>query len=146
MDEQGFGGWVARMPITVMDLESDIVLRCGVVEFEADFSVESLRVLERVLLDSVPSYDVVWNDEYQWIVEGASVYFGETCIKALGGDWFFDRGEKSVYRGLPVINCPKGTKNVVCPPYVVSAAVRRRNGGFFEGVYRGLAEIGGVSK
>lgn len=141
LNKEYFEAWVARMPVALMDLESDLVLRCGMVDFEADFTPGSLRVLERALLQYIPSYSVVWDERNQWLVEGSSIYIGETLINNWGGEWYYEDDARDMYFGLPVVNCPGGSLNTECPPYLVSTTVHRRTGRFLEDVLQGIGSF-----
>jgi hypothetical protein len=104
-----------------------------------DYSVSSLTLLERWLLNSYPSVRSILKESEKETLDQLSRYVGETIRKNLGGIWNIDlKNKKNVYFRIPVVQ-QKGTWTE-CPLTMMTAATDRRKGDYMEGIMRSLLE------
>lgn len=95
-----------------------------------DYSVESLDVLEKWILDKYPSGEAMLDDRYVWDKIGR--YIGTTFRKHIGGKWDIelDNPNKAFFR-IPILVDHKGPHNVnICPFALATASANRRSLGF----------------
>lgn len=78
--------------------QEDFIKKARQNDFELDYSLESLPVLEEYL---VKKNITVNEDEYN----DAAAYLGEVVRRNIGGEWqcSLDKDKNSLYYGLPVI-------------------------------------------
>jgi|GEM_PF-169706 len=93
-----------------------------------DFSLESLDVLEALLLERYPNADCA-NDRYQMLwLEDAARYVGKVTWKNIGGLWYVEMAKKdSPDFQLPVI---KIEDKMINPKTLVIDALRERTGNY----------------
>ena len=123
-------GWLAGMD-DALNRWREIYLPAG---FTFDFSLESLDVLEPLLLDRYPDRASVKARNNQEFTEGAVRYIGETWRRNASSRWVFhDSGEAdiNIYNRVPLIcsNVPAEHEDAIVPLHTLEAfAVEREYG------------------
>jgi hypothetical protein len=104
-----------------------------------DYSVGSLTLLERWLLNTYPSVGDVLRESEKQTLDQLSRYVGETIRRNLGGIWNIDlKNKKNIYFGIPVVE-QKGTWTE-CPVSMVTAATDRQKGDYMESILKSMLE------
>ena len=109
-------GFTSRMPKEVAD--------------KLDFSMGSLDVVEKYLLDNYQTIEQIMFEEPFHILDGYAVYVGETFRKVIDNPiirWELELDEEDVYYNLPVL---QGRTTIICPFVTVTASLDRRTGKF----------------
>lgn len=102
-----------------------------------DYSVGSLTLLEKWLLNLYPSVGDALKETEKDTLDQLSRYVGETIRKNLGGIWNIDlTNRKNVYFGIPVVE-QKGVWSE-CPVSMVTAAADRRKGDYIESIVNSM--------
>ena len=108
-------GFIYRMPKEIAE--------------KLDFSMESLNIVEKHLLDVYQNSKQIM-DEPSYILDGYAIYVGETFIKVLNDPslhWKLMLDEDNVFYNLPVI---KGRNLTDCPLTMITTCLHRRKGVF----------------
>ena len=106
---------------------------------QLDFSLESLKVLEKCILENFNSLEEMVNRKNVSILDRLARYLGETIRKSAGGEWGIQFTDPTdVYYHKPTISHKKyGT---VCPLTLVTACTDRRKGTYLFDVATALKE------
>ena len=110
--------FISRMPKEVAD--------------KLDFSMDSLDVVEKYLLDNYENNKQIMFEEPFYILDGYAVYVGETFRKIIASHdphicWQLMLEEDNVYYSLPILD---GYNIIDCPLTMVTASLDRRTGKF----------------
>lgn len=131
MDKDRFDGfqyWLMDMDDAIERFFNNIPHN---VRNKLDFSVESLLVLEEILMMRYPDVDTAMAYSEAKFLDGSARYIGEVFRKWGGGKWYIKlEDEKNVYYKLPQL---KGVKNQgvqICPLALTTTAIDRRKGNF----------------
>jgi hypothetical protein len=94
----------------------------------ADFSLESLGMVEQLVLDRFASWDAVQAAAGESFVVGAVRYVGETLIRNAPGHWGYRDVAKSVYEKVPFIrsNTPSAFATTEVPLHILSRLAEDR--------------------
>ena len=109
-------GFISRMPKEIAE--------------KLDFSMESLDIVEKYLLDKYENNKQIMFEEPFYILDGYAVYVGETFRKVIDNPiirWELELNEEDVYYNLPIL---KGRTTLDCPITIVTASLDRRTGKF----------------
>lgn len=104
-----------------------------------DYSVESLRGLERCVLDRFGEPGDVSFFEERPFLEGVVAYLGESLMRLAGGswDWTADDDPEGFPEGMPLVRPdPAGGLDPVSPVHLVREAVGSGDGERFTALYR----------
>ncbi|RKV80782.1 MAG: hypothetical protein D8H97_13245 [Neisseria sp.] len=121
-------GFISRMPKEVAD--------------KLDFSMESLSIVEKHLLDSYQTIEQIMFEEPFYILDGYAVYVGETFRKIITNYdqsicWQLILEESDVYYSLPVL---AGRNILSCPLTIVTASLDRRTGIYISSILNSVLE------
>ncbi|MDK4685538.1 hypothetical protein QDY71_03090 [Kingella negevensis] len=121
-------GFISRMPKEVAD--------------KLDFSMESLDVVEKYLLDNYENNKQIMFEEPFYILEGYAVYVGETFRKIIASHdphmcWQLMLEEDNVYYSLPILD---GYNIIDCPLTMVTASLDRRTGIYISSILNSVLE------
>ncbi|AJE85096.1 hypothetical protein SLNWT_4720 [Streptomyces albus] len=103
-------------------------------DFPFDYSLNSLDILEEVLLDRYPDRSSVKAPENSEFTEGAVRYLGETWRRNVSSRWlFYDTGpdDQDIYNRVPLVcsNVPSEHDMAIVPLHTLIAfAVDRERG------------------
>lgn len=101
------------------------------IQDKLDFSIQSLDIVEKHLLDNYETIEQIKN-EPSYILDGYAVYVGETFRNVLKNDkvnqWELMLEEDNIYYLLPVINV---SGFVDCPLTLCTACIDRRWGNYW---------------
>jgi hypothetical protein len=112
----------------------------GSTEAWLDYSPNALASLEAWLLSKYSDVQSIKSSQESEVLDGASRFLGEIFRKNLDGKWFIDFSDpKNIYFGLPQLRGMQGQKTQFCPITVVTAALDRRNGVYFDGIFNRLS-------
>ena len=95
-----------------------------------DFSMESLDIVEKYLLDKYENNKQIMFEEPFYILDGYAVYVGETFLRVIDNPiihWKLELNEEDVYYNLPIL---EGRTTLDCPLTIVTASLDRRTGKF----------------
>ena len=111
-------GFISRMPKEVAE--------------KLDFSMESLDIVEKYLLDKYENNKQIMFEEPFYILDGYAVYVGETFRKIIASHdphicWQLMLEEDNVYYSLPILD---GYNIIDCPLTTITASLDRRTGKF----------------
>jgi hypothetical protein len=96
-----------------------------------DYSLESLDVVERVILLKYPSTAAMLARDQAASANEIACYIGETFRKSAGGKWTIRLDDpKFVFYGLPILVGGKGFKTPECPLTLATATADRRRGNY----------------
>jgi hypothetical protein len=97
---------------------------------QMDFSLSSMDILERWLLQRYTSYEILINSEDDLLIDSAGCYVGETFRMLLGGEWVIElEDQKYAYLGIPGIDhfdVPEKERSPVYPRTWITTSVHRR--------------------
>lgn len=118
-----FHTWVKNIPTKVMFLRKNVpknVSEC------LDYSLDSLNVLEKYLLDNF-TIDTLEVEENMYLVDSIAGYIGDTFVKNVkGGGWAIDYDDKSfIYYSLPFVLPPKN--GVAMSPHRIIRTIFYKN-------------------
>lgn len=121
-------GFISRMPKEVAD--------------KLDFSMESLSIVEKRLLDSYQTIEQIMFEEPFYILDGYAVYVGETFRKIIASHdphicWQLVLEEDNVYYSLPILD---GFNIIACPLSMVTASLDRRTGVYISSILNSVLE------
>ena len=104
---------------------------------QLNYSEASLKPFETDLLTNVPDVETLLSEENLPRLDGTVAYLGETFRKLAGGKWELSDNEPGMlYHNLPVVNGVGLSKTVICPHFLVKAAVKNRRGDKFAKLLR----------
>jgi hypothetical protein len=129
-----FQHWLAHMDDALDDLMRSLPPE---IARRLDYGIDSLDVLERLLLDRYESYDAAKRSGDAGFFDGCSRYFGETVRRRLGGKWkMVLDDEKNVHYGVPRLEGFDVPMSPMAPLHMCFSAVDRRKGNYLTGVIR----------
>lgn len=109
-----------------------------------DFSADSLKEIEGLILATYPHIDELKKPSEAKLVDGMARYVGEVFRKHLGGQWFIDFADKkNAFYGLPQLKGMAGQRTQICPLTLVSASTDRRTGNFIHTVLENISRNAG---
>ncbi|HEZ0478615.1 MULTISPECIES: hypothetical protein [Neisseria] len=123
---EDFECWLWDMPNTI---DSFMHRMPREIAENLDFSIKSLDIIEKYLLDTYQNSKQIMDDP-SYVLDGYAVYVGETFIKILNDPslhWELMLDEENVYYNLPVI---KGRNLIDCPLTMITTCLHRRKGVF----------------
>jgi hypothetical protein len=104
-------------------------------QVQLDYSPESLRVVEQLILDKYPNTKAMLTSSEAVRVNGLACYIGETFRKALGGQWDVRLDDpKLAFFGVPILERRNPPSFVECPLSLATAAADRRTGEYLSTV------------
>jgi len=106
-----------------------------------DFTPESLKTLESIVLAKYSCVDEIKRPSEAEPVDGMARYVGEVFRKKLGGKWMIDHSDqKNAFYGLPQLVEMNGQRTQICPLTLVTASTDRRTGSFIRTVFNSSAK------
>ncbi|VTS00359.1 hypothetical protein [Tuwongella immobilis] len=134
IDRDGFEAWLMSTEDTNKQFLSELP---DEISHRLNFTLESLDVLERWLLDKYDSPADILQPSENWFIDQASKYVGETVRRNAGGTWNINLDDPSlVFYGLPVVTRANGYSD--CPASLVTASLDRRRGNFIRTVVENI--------
>jgi hypothetical protein len=106
------------------------------VQNQLAFSLQSLDVLEKWLLDKYPDLETARDMNEYPLIDAVGTYVGETFRKQFGGKWTIElEDQENAYLVIPGIT---GFRSIRVPPIAyprtwVTASIDRRVGNFIRG-------------
>lgn len=123
-----FDSWLWDMPNALERFKNRMPKE---IQDKLDFSIQSLDVAEKHLLDNYETIEQIKN-EPSYILDGYAVYVGETFRNVLKdrtpNQWELMLEEDNVYYLLPVIHIRNG---IDCPLILCTACIDRRWGNYW---------------
>jgi hypothetical protein len=108
----------------------------GNINYDLDYSPESLLLLEDWLLNKYENVDTALMGSEAKVVDGAARYVGEIFRKSFGGRWVIELiDKKNAFYGLPQLSGMVGQKAQICPSTLVTSSIDRRSGSFLKTIY-----------
>jgi hypothetical protein len=102
-----------------------------------DYSIGSLDVLERLLLERYDSFEAAQASGDSKFFDGCARYVGETVRKHMGGKWTIVLDDKkNAHYGVPSLIDFKVPMPPMAPLHMCKSATDRRKGNFISGVVR----------
>ncbi|GLZ78112.1 hypothetical protein Afil01_29190 [Actinorhabdospora filicis] len=129
--EKARRAWVDGVYWTLMVLEDSELPAGGP---KLDYSAESLKAVEALLLDRVDTPTALLAPGNQALIRGVTAYLGETLMRLAGGRWEWD-GEEALVGADPATGLEP-----VSPEDVVLEAVRVRDGRRLAAVHSAWAD------
>lgn len=128
-----FQCWLEDMPDSLIRFKKS--MPTAIVD-KLDFSLESLDVIEKHLLDNYQHYKEL-KARPSHVLDGYAVYVGETFRKELQhvkpNQWELMLDEENVFYNLPVINIDG---YIGCPITLVTACISRKRGNYLSTILR----------
>lgn len=129
VSNEHFEAWLIEMDDALSLLKNSLPIDIGC---KLDFSAESLSVLEDWVLSKYASISETRPRTEVTTIDGLARYVGETFRHCLGGQWEIRLDDpKYVYYGIPQLKGLGGRQFIVCPAVLVTAAIDRRRGDFW---------------
>ena len=132
-----FEAWLWDMPNALERFKNRMPKE---IQDKLDFSLESLDVVEKHLLDNYKTIEQIMN-EPSAILDGYAVYVGETFRNVLQdgklNQWELMLEEDNVFYLRPVINT---SKILTCPLSLVTACIDRRWGNYWSWILNNCLE------
>jgi hypothetical protein len=105
-----------------------------------DYSVQSLDVIEKHIIDTWPSHQKMLEEGQAQAVDEVARYIGETFRKNLGGSWRIHLDDPDrAFHGLPVVVF-EGKLSEVSPHSLATATAQRRRGTYLRTILQNKLE------
>lgn len=129
-----FEHWLAHMDDALEEFKASLPAE---VARKLDYSIESLDVLERLLLDRYDSFEAAQRSGNSKFFDGCARYVGETVRKHVGGKWNIVLDDKkNAHYGVPRLEGFRVSMSPMAPLHMCKAATDRRKGNYISGVIR----------
>lgn len=129
-----FDTWVFQMDDVLDEFLAGLP---AAVSTQLDYSLDSLDVLEKWILENYPSVKDLEKEDAVLPSDSFARYIGETVQKNLGGYWDIDlENDKNPYYNLPVIVEYKENASPICPHKLVAEAAALKKGTYMKSVLK----------
>ena len=132
-----FEAWLWDMPNALERFKNRMPKE---IQDKLDFSLQSLDIVEKHLLDNYETIEQIKN-EPSYILDGYAIYVGETFRNVLKNDrinqWELMLEEDNVYYLLPIINT---SSIITCPLSLCTACIDRRWGNYWSWILNNQLE------
>ena len=132
-EQENFEYWLANMDDFLIEFFNTIPKSLAT---KLDYSPQSLSALEEFILDR---YDVIGDikkKKQTSMLNGLSIYLGETFRKNLGGQWDIELDdEEDADYGVPILVGLGKDQETIAPIYLITACIDRRKGNYLSHIY-----------
>lgn len=129
----GFNEWVNTMESAIEQFLKALPKETAE---QLDFTLPSLSVMEKWLLERYDSLQAIMLPEEAFYLDRAARYVGETILKYAQGEWDIDlENPYAAYYQRPVIRTASW---IDCPSTLVTASLDRRKGNYIQQVVSNL--------
>ncbi len=132
-----FEAWLWDMPNALERFKNRMPKE---IQDKLDFSLQSLDIVEKHLLDNYETIEQIKNEPSS-ILDGYAIYVGETFRNVLKNDrinqWELMLEEDNVYYLLPIINT---SSIITCPLSLCTACIDRRWGNYWSWILNNQLE------
>lgn len=131
-----FQYWLAHMDDALSQFKSMLPEN---IEISLDLTVNSLDLLEEVILDKYKNPNELKAPQSKFFLDGSSRYFGEVLRISTQSKWSIEYEDKSfVFYGLPILAGGKLGKTPICPLTTITACADRRNGFYLSKIVKNM--------
>jgi hypothetical protein len=142
--EEEFQYWLAHMDDALEEFLAGLPRETAQ---KLDSSIESIDVVEKLLIDRYESYEAAKRSGDTRFFDGCARYVGETIRKHIGGKWNMVLDDKkNVHYGVPRIQGFTVPMSPMAPLHMCLAATDRRKGNYITGVIRNYYKGKGRSR
>ncbi len=107
-----------------------------------DYSIGSLNVLEKWMLDRFISHEELQDKKNKMLQDQITRYIGEIFRKNLKCKWSIKFDDpKFVFYGLPILIEKETGNTIVCPHTLSTTAIMRRQNDFLSKIYEKVREV-----